>query len=57
LNDLLQLHLIDLETAVVRIVGSYPEEDVTEAITVDNGLLEEIDSAQKRNKNKENYIS
>lgn len=47
LNDLLQLHLTDLETVIIKMVGRYPEEEELENITLNNGLLEEIDSAQK----------
>lgn len=48
LNDLLQLHLTDLERAVDKITGVYPKENIkAEEGVAENGLLEEINSAQK----------
>ena len=49
LNDLLQLHLNDLENTIITMMGNHPEENTksSDEAEFSGGLLYDIDSAQK----------
>ena len=49
LNELLQIHLDDLENTITIMMGNYPEENVksSDEAELSGGLLHGIDSAQK----------
>jgi len=48
LNDLLQLHLNDLENTIDKLVGNYPQEESKEESLIEDGILGELIFAQKR---------
>ena len=49
LNELLQIHLDDLENIIIAMMGNHPEENTksSDEAELSGGLLYDIDSAQK----------
>ena len=49
LNELLQIHLNDLENIIITMMGNHPEENTkpSDVAELSGGLLYDIDSAQK----------